>query len=113
IIDPYHYIEYDAAQLAELCGRFFAEVTPYGVFGSKRYMDFHHAERRQLDALLRLDPLGLRRLIPRKPRQFLYDWALTRARQNKGGPAVQFELDDFHLGADDLENSLDVLVVCR
>lgn len=113
IIDPYHFIEYDAFQLAELCRGFYSEVTSYGVFGSERYMEFHHSERRQLDSLLRLDPLRLRRMIPRKPRQFLYDWKLTRARQKGGGPAVDFVLEDFHLRSEGLEEALDVIAVCR
>ncbi|HEX2052156.1 MAG TPA: class I SAM-dependent methyltransferase [Actinomycetota bacterium] len=114
IIDPYHFVEYDAGQLADLCGRFFGKVTPYGVFGSDRYMEFHRSERRQLDALLRLDPLRLRRLIPRRPRQILYDWKLTRARQGtEGGPASEFTLEDFFLRSDGLEDALDVVAVCE
>lgn len=114
IIDPYHYIEYDAAQLAGACSNFFNEVTPYGVFGSERYMEFHRSERVQLDKLLRLDPLRLRRFIPRKPMQFLYDWKLTRARaKSPDGPAADFTLDDFHLRSDNLEEALDVIAVCR
>lgn len=112
IIDPYHFVEYDAEQLAELCRRCFGSVQSYGIFGSDRYMEFHAAERHQLDALLRLDPLRLRRFIPRKPRQFLYDWKLTRARQAQKGPATDFTLNDFHLRTDNLDEALDVIAVC-
>lgn len=113
IIDPYHFIEYDAEQLTELCRTSFSEVQPYGVFGSERYMQFHAAERRQLNALLRLDPLRLRRYIPRRARQILYDWRLTKARQGNGGPSANFSLDDFFLRSDGLEDALDVIAICR
>lgn len=112
IIDPYHFVEYDSRQLAEACGKVFGEVRSFGVFGSDRYMDFHHSERRHLDAFLRLDPLRLRRLIPRRPRQLLYDYKLTRARMGDGGPASGFTLEDFELRSDGLEDALDVVAIC-
>ena len=113
IIDPYHFVEYDSWQLAEACARVFTTVRSYGVFGSDRYMEFHHSERRQLDAFLRLDPLRLRRLIPRRPKQILYDYKLTRARQKGGaGPAAYFTVEDFVLRRDNLEDALDVVAIC-
>lgn len=113
IIDPYHFIEYDSRQLADLCGRAFRQVDNYGLFGSERYMDFFDEERRQLDSLLRLDPLRLRRLIPRRPRQILYDWKLTSARREDTSPASQFTTKDFSLRSEGLEQALDVMAVCR
>ena len=73
IIDPYHYVEFDAAELRALCERFFEGVEILGMFGSARYLALVQAERHELDRLLALDPLHLRRLIPRRVRQQLYD----------------------------------------
>ena len=113
IIDPYHYIEFDASQLGELCRPFFTSVELYGIFGSPRYMAFSASEREQLDALLRKDPLKLRRFIPRRPRQILYDWKLGRARRNTTSPASEFTIDDFELRSEGLEEALDVVAVCK
>lgn len=113
IIDPYHFVEYDAVQLAGVCEMFFGSVESYGLFGSDRYMNFHKEERVRLNAMLRLDPLRLRRFVPRKARQFLYDWQLTRARIGKDGPASDFTIDDFELRSEGLEEALDVFAVCR
>ncbi len=77
IIDPYHYVEYDAGQLRALCGAFFANVEILGLHGSGRYQALVSAERRELARLLALDALRLRRLVPRRLRQILYDWRLT------------------------------------
>ena len=52
IIDPYHYVEYDADQLAALCAPFFGEVERHGLFGSSRYLEFAAGELRKLDRLL-------------------------------------------------------------
>lgn len=113
IIDPYHFVEYDAGQLAELCHGHFSEVRGFGIFGSDRYLQFHAAERRRLDALLRLDPLRIRRLVPRRVRQLLYDSILIRARRNPAGPAVDFGPEDFYLSSEGLDEALDVATVCR
>lgn len=113
VIDPYHYIEFDAGQLGDLCRPFFASVELYGVFGSDRYLEFTAGERAQLDALLRKDPLRLRRFLPRKVRQVLYDWKLARARQGDSSPASEFTAEDFELRSDGLEEALDVVAVCK
>lgn len=113
VIDPYHYIEFDASQLRDLCRPFFASTEQYGLFGSPRYMDFFAAERAKLDALLRKDPLKLRRLVPRGVRKFLYDRKLRRARQGDSSPASVFTVEDFELRAEGLEEALDVVAVCK
>src|SRR5207253_10664246 len=66
IIDPYHEIEFDPEQLRALCEPHFAAVEIHGLFGSARYMEFFRRERAKLDARLRLDPLRLRRFVPRR-----------------------------------------------
>lgn len=112
IIDPYHFIEFDAAQLKQLCLPAFSSVEPFGIFGSPRYMEFFDEERIQLSAFLRKDPLRLRRLIPRKTRQVLYNYKLSRARRGDTSPASAFTIEDFHVRHDNLDAALDVGVVC-
>ena len=79
IIDPYHYVELDAEQLRALCAPHFASVELRGLFGSDRYLALVGAEHARLDALLRRDPLRLRRLVRRRARGAL-DRLLARAR---------------------------------
>ena len=113
IIDPYHYVEYDAAQLRSLCAGFFGEVEVKGLFGSPRYLALVASEHRTLDRLLRLDPLRLRRLVPRRARQRLYDRMLTRSRREPDPEAASIEPRDFELRAEPLEECLDLVAICR
>jgi len=113
IIDPYHYVEYDAGELASLCGRFFGSVEIAGIFGSERYRALVARERAKLDALLRLDPLRLRRLVPRRVRRRLYDARLARERSDPDPEAAAITVDDFRLGDRELEAALDLVAVCR
>jgi SAM-dependent methyltransferase len=112
IIDPYHYVEYDAVQLRDLCERFFARVEVVGLHGSARYGELVAAERRELDRLLALDPLRLRRLLPRRMRQLLYDWRLRRDRATPRPGAGEIEPQDFSLRSDGLADALDLVAIC-
>ena len=111
IIDPYHYVEYDPRQLAALLEPFFADVEVHGVFGSARQLALVDAEHRRLDKLLGLDPLKLRRLVPRRLRAFLYDLMLTRARRHATPEVAAIDQTDFQLGDADLDRSLDLFAV--
>jgi SAM-dependent methyltransferase len=113
IIDPYHYVEFDGAELAAVCGRFFASVEIAGIFGSERYRALVARERAKLDALLRLDPLRLRRLVPRSARRRLYDWRLARERSDPDPEAATITPEDFFLGDGNLDTALDLVAVCR
>ena len=112
IIDPFHFVEFDAHELCELCNRRFAAVEMIGLFGSERYGALVDAERRELERVLRLDPLRLRRLLPRGLRQRLYDRRLraTRARPRPG--ALDITPEDFRLAPAPLAAALDLVAVC-
>ncbi|MFN8112848.1 MAG: class I SAM-dependent methyltransferase [Solirubrobacterales bacterium] len=112
IIDPYHFVEFDQAELRALCEPHFAHVEMRGLFGSDRYMELHDEERRKLDRLLRIDPLKLRRLMPLRTRQFLYDWKLARERRGSDPRAAAIGIGDFHLGEDQLDEALDLIAIC-
>lgn len=112
IVDPYHYVEFDSAELSSLCEAVFARVEILGLFGSERYLRLVDAERRELDRLLRLDPLRLRRLIPRRARQVLYDRRLASARAVPAPGALEITPADFRLAGAPLAEALDLVAVC-
>ena len=113
IIDPYHFVEYDASQLESLCARTFEQVEIHGLFGSARYGELVAQQHRALDRVLALDPLRLRRHVPRRGRQRLYDAILTRMRRSDDPRARAITPADFHLAKEDLHAALDLVAVCR
>lgn len=113
IIDPFHHIEFDPSELETLCRRSFADVSIEGIFGSPRYMEIHEEERATLDRLLGYDPLRIRRAVPVRVKQWLYDTMLSHFRRDTDPRAKAIEPEDFHLGSDDLERCLDLVAVCR
>jgi SAM-dependent methyltransferase len=112
ILDPYHYVEYDADQLRSLGRSVFASTEVLGLYGSERYQALVAAERSELDRLLRLDPLRLRRAVPRRVRQRLYDRRLIASRATALPGALDIEPGDFHLAAAPLEAALDLVAIC-
>jgi SAM-dependent methyltransferase len=113
IIDPYHHVEFAAAELTALCEATFGAVELRGIFGSPRYLELVDAERRTLDRALALDPLRLRRLLPRSLRRRLYDTALRRRRTAVDPAAAVIEPSDFRLDPGPLAESLDLVAICR
>jgi SAM-dependent methyltransferase len=113
IIDPYHYVELDAGQLRDVCTSSFADVEVRGIFGSPRYLDLVAGERKKLDALLARDPLRVRRFVPRRAKQRLYDWRLTRERANPDPRAADIEPSDFRMETASLDEALDLVAICR
>lgn len=113
IIDPYHYVEYDARQLHELCERWFGSVEVRGLFGSARYLELVAEQHARLDTLLARDPLRLRRLVPRRVRQRLYDRQLGHERRRGDPRAAEIEPQDFRLAEAPLDDALDLVAVCR
>ena len=112
IIDPYHYVEFDPRELKALCAPFFDEVEVRGLLGSPSWRVLVDEELARLDRLLRLDPLRVRRLVPRRGRQLLYDFMLTRNRRKSADPrALEITPDDFEIGAPD--GAFDLIAVCR
>jgi hypothetical protein len=113
IVDPYHYVEFDPGELQAACREHFAHVELYGLFGSPRYLELVGDEGRRLDALLRKDPLRARRIVPRRMRQRLYDWKLSRERSGADPRAAAIEPSDFELRPEPLDGALDLVAVCR
>jgi SAM-dependent methyltransferase len=113
IIDPFHYVEFDARELRDLAARGFGDVEVRGLFGSERHMAFVARERRRLDALLARDPLRARRLVPRRVRMALYDALLNRHRRDPDPEAAAITPDDFELRAGDPDAALDLVAICR
>jgi SAM-dependent methyltransferase len=113
VIDPYHHVEYDPGELRAATARWFADVELHGLFGSERYAALVADEHARLEALLRRDPLRLRRLVPRRLRQVAYDRMLTRSRRRPDPRAAAITEADFTLRSAGLEAALDVVAVCR
>ena len=114
IIDPYHFREFDPQELQALCVKFFSRVDILGVFGSTRFNELWAEQLATLNKMLRYDPLRVRRLIPRRLRQLLYDWQLTYQRRMAHNDVRHAAITpaDFYIEDNDIERSFDLVAIC-
>ncbi|MBK7951397.1 MAG: class I SAM-dependent methyltransferase [Deltaproteobacteria bacterium] len=72
--NPYHLHEYEAAELAALLAVHFEQVELRGVHAVGAAARHQAARLRQIRRLTRLDPFGLRRILPRS----VVEWGFAR-----------------------------------
>lgn len=113
IIDPWHYVEFDAEELASLCKGAFECIEVLGLFGSPAYNALWEKEIARVRRLLSLDALRLRRLLSRRARQAIYGYAYRRMRKTETQQASLITVADFEIRRDHLYEALDLVAVCR
>jgi len=114
--NPYHVHEYTAPELRALLERFFASVDVRGVVGTERVYAFERARGAAAQRILRLDPLGLRKLLPDR----FVKWAfarlalLVRSRiAAQGRDLVELAPDDFSIATAEPPQWIDLLAIAR
>jgi SAM-dependent methyltransferase len=113
-VNPYHVHEYRADELGERLRTRFREVEVLGIGASEPAYAYFAARSARIRRIMRLDPLGLRNLLPRSVVEWLFArFALLVRRQTQesnGTPDVTWR--DFSVGPAD-ERCLDLLALCR
>ncbi len=113
--NPYHLREWTADELGALAGPILPGVEVLGVHGSSRVIAWEEARGAQIQRILRLDPLGLRKLLPEVvvKRVFPMLAQLVRRRVKDGGGQPTVGPDDFSVHGDDMARPLDLLLLWR
>lgn len=114
--NPVHVHEYTADELAAVLRPFFSDVSIGSVVGSERVRAFDDERRRQVERILRLDPLGLRHYLPRSIMYFAFAHlgAFVRRRvTDVAAEARGIAQDDFRVVEGSRHDALDVVALCR
>jgi hypothetical protein len=114
--NPVHLREYTAAELEEILTPIFSEVTIASVVGSERVRAFDAERRRQVERILRLDPLGLRHWLPRSVTYFAFAHlgALVRRRVTDVAAETRgIAQEDFRVVEERRPDALDLVALCR
>jgi len=111
--NPYHLREWTAEELQALAAPVVPGVRLLGVHGSTRVLEYERSRGEQVQKILRLDPFGLRRLLPEMvvKQAFPRLARLVRKRIGKTGAQLDVGASDFTVREDDLEHALDLLLV--
>jgi len=111
----YHVHEYEPEELGALLGTRFAAVTLLGITGGAAFRAYQTARREGMRRYLRWDPLGLRRLVPRRWLESIYP-RLARAVRARSRPeaasAPVVRPEEFRVAAEALEAADDLFAIC-
>ncbi len=113
-VNPWHVHEYEAEELRKLLLAHFGEVEMLGVGIGARVAGYFDARLARIKTIMRIDPLGLRKLLPAA----WIDWLFARfailvrrgIQQDAGLPDAH--VDDFPIGPA-RPGDIDLLAVCR
>lgn len=113
--NPYHIREYTAPELTALLKQVFPNVRVTGMHGNAKVRAFDDEREKAVQRILKLDPLGLRDLIPRSVVEFAFaKLALLvrrQARDAAGGDRMVPE--DFFVSDENPDEALDLVALCE
>lgn len=112
--NPYHVREYTAPELQELLLQVFGRVQVTGLHGNAKVETFESGRARAVRNILRLDPLGLRNLLPERVVHFAFA-RLARLVRRQARPAGATDMTpaDFHFSNQSVDRALDLVAICR
>jgi 2-polyprenyl-3-methyl-5-hydroxy-6-metoxy-1,4-benzoquinol methylase len=113
-VNPYHVHEYRADELEALLRRYFASVEMLGIGASEPVHAYLAARSRRIRNIMRLDPLGLRNLLPTAAVEWLFARfaVLVRSRTGQSDGTPEVTPADFPVTPPD-SRSLDLLAICH
>jgi SAM-dependent methyltransferase len=112
-VNPWHVHEYEASELKQTLLRHFEEVEMLGVAPGPAVSRYFEERLERIRRIMRLDPLGLRNLLPATA----IDWLVAtfsrvvRRGIQQGGGLPDATIDDFPIGPTDPAD-IDLLAVC-
>jgi SAM-dependent methyltransferase len=111
----YHVHEYEPQELQALLQEEFGRVTLLGISGDERYRTYQARRHAAMARFLRLDPLGLRRFLPRRLLAPVFPILARAVRGRAVAPdsSLKIRVEDFQVNADDLERSDDLFALCE
>lgn len=111
--NPFHLREWTAPELLALAQSVLPSVEVMGMQASERVLAYERERGAQVARILRLDPLGIRKLLPSAvvTAAFGILSRVVRRRVRGAGALPAVGPDDFHVSRDALDRALDLVLV--
>ena len=114
--NPHHLREYIADELEALLQPVFGTVEIASMVGNEKVKTFDRERGRQVQRILRLDPLGLRHLLPASVARVAFERLAVLVRRRVAGTTPETTTimpDDFALVHERRPDALDLVAFCR
>jgi len=111
--NPYHVREYTAPELTDLLSKVFGHIEIVGLYGNVKVEAFEAGRARAVQRILRLDPLGVRNMLPERVVHFAFA-KLARIVRRQARPAGSTDMspEDFFVGPEPIDRALDLVAIC-
>lgn len=109
--NPFHIREYSPQDFQGLLKKGFNEAKVLGIRGKKEVQEIE-INRTKEPMILKLDPLNIRRFLPSSFKRTILKILKVKGKENKDY-LDKYTINDFYVIEDHLEDSLDLLGVCR
>ena len=112
--NPWHIREYTSQQLEDLCAGIFDLVQPKGIGGNDKVWDYHEANRKSVNKIMRFDIFNLQYRLPafmlRWPYEILNRMNRKKLHQQQGDSVTDITHEDYTLESSP-EKGLDLFYV--
>lgn len=106
--NPWHIREYTAAQLTNLCSRYFDNVEMKGIAGNDKVLKYHEQNRASVNKIMRYDVLNLQYRLPaallRKPYELLNRMNRKKLKTSDDQLVASIHHEDFFLNKENEQN---------
>lgn len=114
--NPWHIREYTAPQLSRLCESIFDEVETMGIGGNLKVWNYHDANRKSVNRIMRFDIFNLQYRLPASVLRWPYE-ILNRINRNKlhkqqGQQVTDITAKDYQL-VDHPDKGLDLFYILK
>jgi ubiquinone/menaquinone biosynthesis C-methylase UbiE len=114
--NPFHVHEYTFAEMQKEAGGIFPEIELWGVQGSERVNKYYEDNAKWAKKILRLDPLGLHKMIPANwlvaPYNFLTS-IMRKELKEVNKETLAIDTKDFFLTQDRLDFTWDIVLIAK
>ncbi|MFT5441996.1 MAG: SAM-dependent methyltransferase [Myxococcota bacterium] len=114
-INPFHIHEYESGELRDCLAPYFDDVVMNGVGLSNNVKPYFDARLERIAKIMRIDPLGIRNLLPASLITWLFAKGallVRRGIQESDDGMPEATLDDFPIAPADPED-IDLVAICR
>jgi SAM-dependent methyltransferase len=114
--NPFHVHEYTFDEMRKEASSVFPEIALWGVQGSERVNKYYEDNARWAKKILRIDPLGLHKLIPANWLVAPYNFLTSIMRKNlkeQNPETLAITTSDFHLTQERLDFTWDIVLIAK
>jgi ubiquinone/menaquinone biosynthesis C-methylase UbiE len=112
--NPFHVHEYTFKEMETEAGSVFGNIELKGLQGNDRVNKYYHENAQWARKMLKLDPLGLHKLLPASWLVVPYNWLTSKMRaqlNNQNKDVATIGTADFYLTKQDLDSTWDIFLI--